>query len=214
MALAVIEKLSIHFEKQPLTPYAAYLPLWPIIFVTPVFLYLRNKHYWLRKQRIYGTKPAIVYAHREPILGIDWLLDMVKAIKDNQLLEVWHERFAHVGNTFWHLSTGSWMVLTNEPENMKAVLSTNFEDWPIGGVRQKTTLLTVGPHSIFSVNGKEWQNARALIRPSFTRNQIADLECQDRHIERFLDRIPRDGSVVELQNLFYLLTMDSATDFM
>ena len=215
MALAVVERLSVHFEKHHLTPYASYFPLWPIIFVTLVFLYCRNKHYWLRKHRIYGTKPAAVYPHRDPILGLDWLFVILNAIRANRLLEVWHKSFAHVGaNTFWHLTTGSWIMFTCEPENLKTILSTRFEDWILAGVRKQSTAKTLGPHSIFSVNGKEWQDARALIRPSFTRNQIADLECQDRHVESFLARIPRDGSVVELQNLFYLLTMDSATDFM
>lgn len=215
MALAVLEQLSVHFEKHQLTPYASYFPPWAIIFVAPVFLYCHNKHYWLRKHRVYGTKPAAVYAHSEPIFGLDWLLEMINAIKVNNVLQVWHSAFSRVGsNTFWHLATGRWIIFTCEPENLKAILATRFDDWPIGGVRQKSTEITLGPHSIFSSNGKQWQTARALIRPSFTRNQLADLKCQDRHVERFLAKIPRDGSVVEMQNLLYCFTMDSATDFM
>jgi hypothetical protein len=213
MALAVAEKLSAQFTKAPLTNYADCIPLWPIIFAAPIFIYSRSRHYWLRRQRIYGTEPAAVYPHRDP-LGVDFMLNMVKAIKEHQLLETWNEMFARLGPTFWHQATGSWAILTIDPDNLKAVLSTKFQDWVIGGVRQKSLLLTIGPHSIFAVNGKEWQTTRALIRPSFTRNQVADLECQDRHVERFLARIPKDGSTVDLQSLLYLLTMDSATDFM
>ena len=104
--------------------------------------------------------------------------------------------------------------MTNEPDNVKAMLSTQFDDWPIGGTRLQTTTLALGPHSIFSENGAEWARARALIRPSFVRNQIADLECTDRHVDNFLRRLPRDGSAVDLQTLLYMFTMDVSTDFM
>lgn len=104
--------------------------------------------------------------------------------------------------------------MTNEPENVKAILSGQFSTWPIGGVRLRASVTAIGPGGIFSVNGEDWHRARALIRPSFVRDQIADLECTDRHVESFLRRIPRDGSSVDLQGLMYLFTMDVSTDFM
>lgn len=214
MTLAVAARLSDHHKLAPPVSYASYFPLWTIILVAPIFLYCRKQHYWLRKHRIYKTRPAPIYPHLDIVYGLDWLLDMVKAINNGTILHVLHERFTAVGTTFWHLATGSWTLITIEPENMKAILATNFDDWPIGGAKQTGLIMAAGSHSIFSVNGKEWKQARALIRPSFTRNQIADLECQDRHVERLLRKIPKDGTVVELQNLFYLFTMDSATDFM
>ncbi|KFH42854.1 hypothetical protein ACRE_063890 [Hapsidospora chrysogenum ATCC 11550] len=57
-----------------------------------------------------------------------------------------------------------------EHQLLETVLSAKFQDWVIGGVRQKSLLRTIGWRSVFAVNGKEWQTARALIRPSFTRN--------------------------------------------
>lgn len=212
--LAVAERLLLRCKEAPFNSYTSCLPLWTIVIVTPIFLYCYKKHSWLRKQRIYKTQPAHIYPHRDPIYGADWLLDMVDAIKNGTMLDVLHKRFNSVGTTFWHLATGSWVLITIEPENLKAILATDFEDWPIGGAKKTGLMMTAGVHSIFALNGKEWQHARALIRPSFTRNQIADFQCQDRHVERLLDKIPRDGTVVELQNLFCRFTMDSATDFM
>lgn len=209
-----VERFWLHLTGGHLTSYAESGSAWIVAIALPLFLYARRQHYWLRNMRIHGTKQALVYPHRDPILGIDWLLDLSKALKANRLLEHWDTFFHSIGPTFWHLTIGQWILLTNDPEILKALLSTQFEDWPIGGTRQKTTTLTLGPHAIFSVNGKEWQEGRALIRPSFVRNQIADLECQDRHVERLLDRIPKDGGTVDLQELLYLFTMDTATDFM
>ncbi|KAH7020103.1 cytochrome P450 [Ilyonectria destructans] len=190
------------------------LPLWAVVPMTPVALYFRSKHYWLHKMRIHNTQPAITYPHREPILGTDWITDMLKAVRAYKILQVWDSLFDTVGSTYWAQNIGTWIIMTNEPDNVKALLSGQFDNWQILGVRQKVLQLAVGPRGIFSVNGGEWHEARAMIRPSFVRNQIADMECTDRHVDNFLERVPRDGGKVDLQELFYLFTMDVATDFM
>lgn len=190
------------------------LPLWAVVPMTPVALYFRSKHYWLYKMRIHNTQPAVTYPHRDPILGTDWITDMLKAVRAYKILQVWDSLFGTVGNTYWAQNIGAWIIMTNEPDNVKALLSGQFDTWQILGVRQKVIQLAVGPRGIFSVNGGEWHEARAMIRPSFVRNQIADMECTDRHVDNFLNRIPRDGGKVDLQELFYLFTMDIATDFM
>lgn len=214
IVLALVKHISRAYLGHTIAQVGSQLPLWPLFFLVPLSFYCRRRHFWLSHDRIHGTKPAIVYPHRDPLLGTDWIIDMTKALKANTILETWDDIIKRTGPTFYTQVTGVWLLLTNEPENMKAILSTKFEDWDIGGSRQKATALTVGPHSIFSVNGREWMQARALARPSFTRNQVADLEILDMHVERLLMRIPRDGTMVELQNLLYLLSMDTATDFM
>ena len=163
--------------------------------------------------RIHGCQPAAVYPHIDPIMGSDWIIHTAKHLKAGTLLEAWHEHFRY-NSTYWSQSFGSWNITTIEPENVKALLSSHFDVWIIGGLRLKTVLTALGPHAIFSVNGKDWQDSRALIRPSFVRNQIADLACTDRHVDNFLARVPIDGSVVDLQDLFYEFMMDVSTDFM
>lgn len=197
----------------PPAPHAITSP-WLAALAVPLFLLARRQHHWQRSIRVHGTRQAPIFPHRDPVLGVDWLLQGTRALREGRLLEHLDGFFRSLGSTFWHLSLGEWILLTSDAEVLKALLSTQFEDWPIGGVRQKTTELTLGPHAIFSVNGREWQEGRAMIRPTFVRNQIADLECLDRHVERLLGRIPSDGSTVELQGLLYLFTMDAATDFM
>lgn len=209
------ERLWLHTTGLPLTPHAGdYASPWLAALSVPLFLYVRRQHYWRQNIRVHGTKQAPIYPHRDPILGIDWLLQGTRALQENRLLEHLDSFFRSLGTTFWHLSLGEWILLTDDADVLKAMLSTQFEDWPIGGARQMTTMLTLGPHAIFSVNGKEWRDGRAMIRPTFVRNQIADLECLDRHVERLLSRIPTDGGKTDLQALLYLFTMDTATDFM
>jgi len=216
IAWVAVELLARHHHLTSASVAAYASPKLALLIALPVFVAARRRYLHLRGMRLHGTLPALVYPHADPVLGIDWLRLMTGALRRNAVLETWHELFMRsVGQTFWHLSIGSWMIMTNEPENVKALLSTQFDAWPIGGTRQKTTQLALGPHAIFSANGKEWADARALIRPSFVRNQIADLECTDRHVEAFLERLPRDGSSkVDLQALLYMFTMDTSTDFM
>lgn len=57
-------------------------------------------------------------------------------------------------------------------------------------------------------------SARAMIRPAFVRDQVADLRCFDKHITNLLSAIPRDGSTFDIQHLLQAMTMDSSTDFM
>lgn len=54
----------------------------------------------------------------------------------------------------------------------------------------------------------------ALVRPSFARAHVADLETFESHIQHLIAKIPRDGSTIDLQPLFYQLTLDSATEFL
>lgn len=52
------------------------------------------------------------------------------------------------------------------------------------------------------------------MRPSFTKDRVADLDTFENHIQNLLAKIPRDGSSVDLQKLFFQLTLDSATEFL
>jgi len=43
---------------------------------------------------------------------------------------------------------------------------------------------------------------------------VADLDTFETHIQQLISKIPRDGSTVDLQTLFFRLTLDSATEFL
>jgi cytochrome P450 len=190
------------------------VPLWAAVPLAAACAVAARNHSHLRQMRLRGCKPAAMYPHRDRLLGTDWVVDMMRAARANKILQTWDGLFKNVANTFWVHNVGSWIVTTNEPDNVKALLATDFDAWVIGSVRQSFALLALGRHAIFSVNGPEWHTARAMIRPSFVRNQIADLECTDRHLENFLARVPRDGGDVDLQDLLFRFMMDISTDFM
>ena len=103
--------------------------------------------------------------------------------------------------------------MTIEPENVKTMLATKFKDFSLGKGRKELFIPLLG-HGIFDTDGPAWERSRALIRPNFVRQQVADLNMFETHLSHLLHWIPRDGSTVDLQDLFFGLTMDSATEFL
>ena len=71
---------------------------------------------------------------------------------------------------------------------------------------------------IFSADGKQWEHSRALLRPQFVRDQVSDLDLEERHLQNMLKALPvgRDGwtYVTDIQTLNFRLTIDSATEFL
>ena len=67
---------------------------------------------------------------------------------------------------------------------------------------------------IFTSDGEAWAHSRALLRPSFAREQIADLNTFEKHMQQLFQLIPADGTTVDLKDLFFRFTMDSATEFL
>lgn len=63
-------------------------------------------------------------------------------------------------------------------------------------------------------DGKVWHASRQLVRPQFIKDRISDLETFERHVSRMLDIVPGDGSTVDMSDLFFRFTLDSATDFL
>lgn len=60
--------------------------------------------------------------------------------------------------------------------------------------------------------------SRAILRPQFSRGQVADLELEDRHVQEMFDQLKVDASgwtlSTDLAPIFFRLTMDTATEFL
>ncbi|KAF2271625.1 putative cytochrome P450 alkane hydroxylase [Westerdykella ornata] len=179
-----------------------------------VLLLVRNlstRIYYARLARRHGCKPAKPLPQGERILGFSLFKEQMKAAKEARLLPLMVQRHRDHGNTFKGAIMGREFITTIEPENIKAILSTNFKDYKLGREDALGPLLGKG---IFTSDGARWEHSRALLRPSFTRDQISDLDLLETHVLHLLALIPTDGTTVDLQPLFFRLTMDSATQFL
>ena len=160
-----------------------------------------------------GCKPSHArLISKEPFLGLDLMFENLKAAKEHRLLETQKGRFDKMGATFTGQLLGKPLVVSIEPQNIKTVLSLKFKDYILGG--REAALGPLLGKGIFTTDGERWAHSRAMIRPNFARDQVADLGAFERHIQQLFKLIPRDGSTVDLQELFFRLTIDSATEFL
>lgn len=89
-----------------------------------------------RKAEELGCKPPVRRQHHLP-LGVDLVWKLVQADRDqvlpNALLEIQRE----MGKLTWIQNVmGADLIVTNEPENIKALLATQFTDFEIGPQRR------------------------------------------------------------------------------
>jgi cytochrome P450 len=128
------------------------------------------------------------------------------------VLQEYKKRFENLGNTYRSRIITTPLIATCEPENVKTILSLKFKDYGVG--KRQAAFEPLLGYGIFNADGERWANSRQLLRSSFTRDQVADLEAFERHFKLMLKHIPRDGKTVDLQELFFRLTMDTATEFL
>ena len=67
---------------------------------------------------------------------------------------------------------------------------------------------------IFTQEGAAWKHSRELLRPEFAHKQYEKLEVFREAIDDLLDAIPDGGGIVDLQPLFFRLTLDTTTAFL
>lgn len=117
------------------------------------------------------------------------------------------------------------MINTIEPLNIRTILSTDFKSYCIGSRRRDSFAPLLGK-SIGLFDGKEWEHARAMLRPSFAKAQIGNLTLYETHIRNLLrvildvegkktvDDDDHTRVEVDLQELFFRFTADVTTDLM
>lgn len=169
--------------------------------------------------------------------GIPAFLRLSKAVREKRWIDYLCDQFDVHGTTFTQRFLSRKLLTTIEPENVKAILATQFQDFCLG-TRHEQFYPLLGD-GIFTLDGAGWTHARGLLRPQFTRDQVcqpcilmtdscrssveahsltafqvADLSMLDDHITHLINLIPKDRSSFDIQRLFFLLTLDSATHFL
>lgn len=161
------------------------------------------------RARINRVFPTIL-----PTFGLDFVVSNYRAIKTHCLLSSWAEELMNAGaHTIDTSALGLKLFVTDDPENIKALLATDFESWSLGKERIEQMSSYLG-HGIFTNEGKAWKHSRDMLRPCFEKSAVADVSIMEKHTERLIHLLPADGSEVDLQSLFHELTLDIATEFL
>jgi len=81
------------------------------------------------------------------------------------------------------------------------------------GPRREITFPMFGD-GIFNQDGEAWRQSRELLRPQFYIKEYFDMNMLKDATDNLLNAIPREGGVVDLQPLFFRLTLDVTTEFL
>ena len=93
-------------------------------------------------------------------------------------------------------------------------MATKFKNYELSSIRKRAFSALLG-YGIFATDGAAWKHSRELVRPSFARDQVADLDNFEEHSNLMINAIPKDGkTTVDLQDLFFALTIDTASEFL
>ena len=173
-----------------------------------------------RTSRTRPSPPEIQSNVKEPAkipqidgrLGIGLLVRSVRTFSEGRNLRRLETDFRKYGPTmsFWIL--GHMNIATCDPRNIKAIL-TQPALFELGSRRRKAMSPLLGK-GIFALDGHEWKASRALLRPSFAKTQIQTFQTLEKHFQILLQAIVDTGPVVDLQTLFHLYTMDTATEML
>ncbi|KAF5250802.1 hypothetical protein FANTH_4074 [Fusarium anthophilum] len=149
---------------------------------------------------------------RDPFFGIDFILKLMRVFKEKRLLETFaNDLYKTVGITFLVERGSQQTIFTIDPENIKTVLALKFKDYGLAFRAPLFNPVTGG--GMFVSDGEEWAHSRALMRPTFARDQVADLELTNRHVTDLVSKIPIN-TAFNLQELLFDFTMDTGTEFL
>lgn len=164
-------------------------------------------------------------------LGLDFIYKTVKSALVNENHLFWRDQLFKA-NDAWTVESrilGVRILFTAEPENIKAILATQFSDFGKGEPFHKDWQDFLGD-SIFTTDGSQWHDSRQLIRPQFSKDRVSDLECFETHMDTLFRAMANggalngadqqvnladaDGKIIDISDLFFRYTLDVATEFL
>lgn len=136
----------------------------------------------------------------------------------NEEYEFWRQNLGTSDNRNnpWTIEAGdgpSRIILTVDPENIKAILSTQFQDYGKGERFNRDWHALLG-NGIFTTDGEKWQKSRHLIQSQFTRKRLSNLTVFERHVDVLITKLGCTGDAVDVADLFFRYTLDVTTDFL
>lgn len=187
--------------------------------------------------RISRLGPRAVSVPYKLPYALDFIYSAVQATIHHKNLENWRYFFRQTGvdsngNGAFTLEVRAFdrrVVFTADPENIKAILATQFPEFGKGEPFHEEWEEFLGD-SIFVTDGQMWHTSRQLLRPQFVRDRISDLHCFESHLEVLFRAMANGGAlngehqqvdlgavhgrVMDISDLFFRYTLDVATDFL
>lgn len=129
--------------------------------------FVQLQHHRTQSKALHCQPPR---SRSSAFFGIPSFIRLTKAVREKRWIDHICDEYAVHGNTFKQSFLSRNMITTREPENVKAILATQFNDFSFG-IRHQQFYPLLGD-GIFTLDGAGWSHARGLLRPQFTRDQV------------------------------------------
>ncbi|KFA76367.1 hypothetical protein S40288_07123 [Stachybotrys chartarum IBT 40288] len=219
--MGLLESLLEHLSFRSLSIFSvAALALWLIAHRV-------DEHRRIRRLGNYGPTLRTKWP-----LGLDFIIASVRATLRHDNLEHWRKHMVQDVGGSWTCEgriLNQRVAFTADPDNIKAILATQFSDYGKGEPFHDEWKDFLGD-SIFTTDGAQWHASRQLIRPQFTRDRVSDLHCFESHMDTLFRAIANggplshagqpvdmnsvNGKVFDISELFFRYTLDVTTDFL
>ncbi|KAJ6553147.1 cytochrome P450 [Mycena capillaripes] len=107
-------------------------------------------------------------------------------------------------------------IMTADPENIKAILATEFNGFEKGAEFRGLMEPLLGT-GVFAADGDMWKFHRQMTRPFFHRERISDFDLFDHQAENAIGQFKarlREGHAADFQDMVSRFTMDTASSFL
>ncbi|KAL2688454.1 n-alkane-inducible cytochrome P450 [Phyllosticta citricarpa] len=141
-------------------------------------------------------------------LALDLIIEAFRAATSGRILALFDKLVSRTGTTFEQRLLGVSGIDTIDPENIEAVLNSQFKEFGFG-VRRPTFFPLLGD-GIFTQDGSAWKHSRELLRPQFAKNRAQNFEQIQAAVQKLVDQIP-NRQPVDLQPLFFRFPLDTTT---
>lgn len=190
---------------------------WIIIALSLFAFYKIYRFFHLRSLlKKFNAKPYTNYRNNGPF-GLSFALEISKTRKQGTFPSHVYKLFNETKNpkvkTISMSVMGKPTTLTADPENIKAILATQFNEF---GTGQRFNILSpLLGKGIFTSSGDHWKFSRALLRPQFAREKVGHVQSLEPHFKLLKKHILNTkGKEFDIQYLFSLFTIDAATEFL
>ncbi|KAJ7485209.1 cytochrome P450 monooxygenase pc-2 [Mycena galericulata] len=220
------------------------LPLWSRVLAaimaqpaSVVIGYIYNEYQQARDAASRGAAPIPLVHDKWGGLGLTLVSEMMNSFRTGYPVDFLRHWFDQYGNTVMAKILFESEITTLEPEYIKAILATDFNNYwkDPNSTRILQSLLGNG---IFNTDGEHqepgqfltpcidcrviikdemWKFHRSLARPFFSQERIRDFDIFDDHAGQAISLMRNrlaEGHPIDFQDVVSRFTLDSATEFL
>ena len=183
----------------------AVISIWLLVGASALVLHYVRRWFVRRAfARQYGCQPPPTRPARNPILEYFHKSQKPPSLELFNALPLGVALHQEYGPTYRELTWYGTTIKTSSAANIQVVYGTKSKDYGIQPFRLAGMRPFCG-EGLLTTDGAIWERSRAMIKPSFHKNNISDLGAFKKSVEHLIHRIPKDGSMVDLQPLATLM---------